>query len=353
MVSKKTRRNFMYAVFSTVMLVVAACSSAPERSTSSGSSSITVYTALEDDQLERYLKSFKRDYPDIEVNIVRDSTGIVTAKLLAEKENPQADVVWGLAASSLLVADNQGLLEPYAPQGLELVEPKLRDSRNPPHWVGINAWMSAFCANTIELKNQNLPMPNSWEDLTKPVYKDRLVMPNPASSGTGFLSVSAMLQLKGEEAGWQYLNRLHENIAQYTHSGSKPCKMAGTGEYPIGISFGYRAARQKSAGEPIEPVFPQEGSGWDIEANALVKKGEIKPAAKTFLDWAITSEVSQEYAKSFAVTAVKTNIPIPEGFPAQPTEQLLDNDLSWAAENRDRILKEWTNRYDSKSEPKN
>ena len=287
------------------------------------------------------------------MNIVRDSTGIVTAKLLAEKENPQADVVWGLAASSLLVADNQGLLEPYAPQGLELVEPKLRDSRNPPHWVGINAWMSAFCANTIELENQNLPMPKSWEDLTKPVYKDRLVMPNPASSGTGFLSVSAMLQLKGEEAGWQYLDRLHENIAQYTHSGSKPCKMAGTGEYPIGISFGYRAARQKSAGEPIEPVFPQEGSGWDIEANALVKKGEIKPAAKTFLDWAITSEVSQEYAKSFAVTAVKTNIPIPEGFPAQPTEQLLGNDLSWAAENRDRILKEWTNRYDSKSEPKN
>lgn len=177
-------------------------------------------------------------------------------------------------------------------------------------------------------------------------------MSNPASSGTGFLSVSAILQMMGEEKGWQYLDALHQNVAQYMHSGSRPCKAAGAGEYPIGISFDYRAVTQKNDGEPIEAVFPQEGSGWDIEANALVKKPQINPDAKTFLDWAITPAISQEYAKSFAVTAVKTDVPIPQGYPQEPLKQLINNDFNWAATHRDRILQEWTRRYDSKSEPK-
>lgn len=343
-----------------VVLLVSSCSTRTDpgndtagTSTSPGSAeTITVYTALEDDQLNDYLSLFEQEHPEINVNIVRDSTGIVTAKLIAEKDNPQADVVWGLAASSLLLADQQGLLEPYAPAGLDRVKPQFRDDRDPPHWVGIDAWMSAFCVNTIEAENNGLPIPQSWEDLTDPVYQNQIVMSNPASSGTGYLSVAAILQLKGEEEGWAYLDGLHNNIAQYMHSGSKPCKAAGTGEYPIGISFGYRATKQKEAGEPIQPVFPSEGSGWDIEANALIKKAEIKPAAKTFLDWAITPGVSEKYAQNFAVTAVPTDVPIPEGFPPDPTQQLIQNDFQWAAENRDRILAEWTKRYDSKSEPK-
>ncbi|MBD2304463.1 putative 2-aminoethylphosphonate ABC transporter substrate-binding protein [Chroococcidiopsis sp. FACHB-1243] len=315
-------------------------------------STITVYTALEDDQIKEYLALFQKEHPDLKVNIVRDSTGVVTAKLLAEKDNPRADAVWGLAASSLLIADQQGILAPYAPAGLEKVRSQFRDDRNPPHWVGIDAWMSAFCVNTVQLQKKNLPMPQSWADLTNPKYKNQIVMSNPASSGTGFLSVSAILQMKGEEQGWKYLDGLHQNIAQYMHSGSRPCKAAGAGEYPIGISFDYRAVKQKNDGEPIEPVFPKEGSGWDIEANALVQKPQINPAARTFLDWAVTPAVSQKYAENFAITAVKTDKPIPQGYPTEPLKQMIKNDFKWAAQNRDRILQEWTKRYDSKSEPK-
>ncbi|MEI6329438.1 MAG: putative 2-aminoethylphosphonate ABC transporter substrate-binding protein [Pseudanabaena sp. ELA645] len=314
---------------------------------------ITVYTALEDDQLAEYLPLFQKAYPDIKVNKVRDSTGVVTAKLLAEKDNPTADVVWGLAASSLLVADKQGLLEPYAPKGLEAVQAQFRDEKNPPNWVGIDAWESAFCVNTVESDKKKLPIPTSWDDLLKPEYKGQIVMSNPASSGTGFLSVSAILQMRGEADGWKYLDGLHENIAQYVHSGSKPCKLAGSGEYAIGISFGYRAVKQKNGGEPIQPVFPKEGSGWDIEANALIKKANINPAAKTFLDWAISPEISKKYAKNFPITAVKTDVPVPAGYPEDPIKQLYPkNDFKWAAANRDAILAEWTKRYDSKSEAK-
>lgn len=313
---------------------------------------LVVYTALEDDEYPGYLALLKQSHPDIDVKIVRDSTGIVTAKLLAEKDNPRADVVWGLAATSLLVADRAGMLDPYAPKGLEKVRATMRDPAATPHWVGIKAWETGFCVNTVETKQQNLPIPKSLADLVKPEYKGKIVMPNPASSGTGFLTVSAILQMMGEKVGWEYLDKLHQNIAQYTHSGSKPCKMAGTGEFPIGISFGYRGIMQKSKGEPIETVFPAEGCGWDVEANALVKKPKIKESAKTFLDWALSPEVMKMYAKVYPVTAYATGEPVPAPYPADPLKQLIKNDFNWAAKNRDSILAEWVKRYDSKSEPK-
>jgi len=313
---------------------------------------ILVYTALEDDEIPRYLELFKKEYPNITVKIIRDSTGIVTAKLLAEKNNPQADVVWGTAATSLLVCDQNGMLEGYAPKGLEKVRRELRDPNKNPHWVGIKAWETGFCINTIEIKSLNLPIPESYKDLINPVYKNQIVMPNPASSGTGFLTVSAVLQMMGEEKGWAYLDKLHENIARYTHSGSKPAKLAGSGEIPIGISFGYRGIIQKQKGEPVLTVFPKEGSGWDVEANALIKKPVIKKSSKIFLDWAISEPVMKEYAKVYPITAYATGLPVPEGYPKDPEKQLIKNDLNWAAKHRAAILEEWTKRYDTKSEAK-
>ncbi|MBB3110686.1 iron(III) transport system substrate-binding protein [Paenibacillus phyllosphaerae] len=314
---------------------------------------LTIYTALEDDQIEAYLATWKAKYPDVKLNIVRDSTGIITAKLLAEKDNPVADVVWGTAATSLLVLDQNGMIEPYSPAGLERVDAKFKDSAEPAHWVGIDAWETAIAVNTVELEKKGLAIPRTYEDLLKPEYKGLITMPNPASSGTGFLTVSGLLQLKGADAAWSYLDKLHENIGLYTHSGSKPAKMAGTGEYPIGISFGYRAITEKNGGSPVEVVFPAEGSGWDVEANALVKKASIKQVAKDFLDWAITDDAMKEYNKNYAIVAVNASEgAIPEGYAKNPLEQLIDYDLQQAAKDRDGILAEWTKRYDGKSEPK-
>ncbi len=310
---------------------------------------LLVYTAIEDDQYPPLLDDFKAQHPDIDVKIVRDSTGIITAKLLAEKDNPQADLVWGLAVTSLMIAERQGMLEPYAPAGLDRIAPKFRDAADPPAWVGMDAWMTAFCVNTREVEALGLPIPESFEDLLDPVYENHLVMPNPASSGTGFLTVSAVMQLMGEEAGWEFLGKLHNNMAQYTHSGSKPCKLAGSGEFPIGISFGYRGIQQAQKGEPIQVVFPSEGSGWDLEVSALIKKPGIKPGAKTFLDWAIGDSAMDVYAKSYAIVATG-KVTDAEGFPADPMHQLIENDFGWAADNRDRLLEEWTDRFGAKSE---
>jgi iron(III) transport system substrate-binding protein len=163
---------------------------------------LTVYTALEADQVAEYKAAFEKVNPDIEIKWVRDSTGVVTAKLLAEKNNPRADVVWGLAASSLAILDKEGMLTPYAPADLSKIDAKYRSAANPPAWVGMDVWGATICFNTVEAEKQHLPKPTSWADLTKPVYAGKIVMPNPASSGTGYLDVSAWLQMLGEQKGW-------------------------------------------------------------------------------------------------------------------------------------------------------
>ena len=317
------------------------------------SGEITVYTALEDEQVSDYLAKFNETYPDITVNIVRESTGIITAKLIAEKDNPQADLVWGTAASSMMVLDDMGALEPYEPEGCDRILPQFKSDKEVPTWVGIDAWETAFVVNTEELKKLGMEPEEikSYEDLLDPRLKGQIVMSNPNSSGTGFLTVSAILQLKGKdsEAGWDYLDQLHENIAQYVHSGSKPAKMAASGECAVGISFGYAGISQSDKGAPVEVIFPEEGSGWDLEANALMKKEEINPAAYTFLDWAISDEAMDLYRVNYPIVTVE-NTGTYEGYDSNPLDQLIDNDFSWAAENRENILNEWMEKYDSKSE---
>lgn len=313
---------------------------------------LTVYTAVEAEDLARYAETFNQDHPDIKINWVRDSTGVITAKLLAEKNNPQADVVWGLAATSLLVLKTEGMLEPYAPAGLDKLDTKFRDSDTPPSWVGMDAWVASVCYNTVEGEKLGLTAPTSWMDLTKPEYAGYVVMPNPASSGTGFLDVSSWLQIFGEEKGWEYMDALHENIAAYTHSGSKPCKMAASGETVIGVSFAFRGAKSKAAGAPLEIVVPTEGIGWDMEASAIVAGTAKEEAAKTLLDWSITPKAMEMYNTGYAVVAIPGIAKPVEHFPEGITEAMIDNDFEWAANNRSAILEEWTKRYDTKSEPK-
>src|SRR5690349_2516956 len=317
---------------------------------------LTVYTALETDQLKAYEAGFTKANPDIEIKWVRDSTGVITAKLLAEKANPQADVVMGVAASSLALLDTQGMLIPYAPLNLDGIMSQYRDKKNPPAWFGMDVWGATVCFNTVEAQKKNLPKPETWKDLTKPIYKGQIVMPNPASSGTGFFDVSAWLTLWGDDngkgGGWKYMDALHENIAQYTHSGSKPCNMAAQGEYVLCISFEYRANTNKAKGAPIDLVFPKEGLGWDLEAFGIMKGTKKLDAAKKLADWASSKDAMLLYGKNFAITA-QPGVAAPlANVPADYEKRLVKMDFKNAADNRERVLAEWTKRYDSKSEPK-
>lgn len=313
---------------------------------------LTVYTALEADQIKAYQAAFEREYPDIKIQWVRDSTGIITAKLLAEKNNPKADVIWGLAGTSLGLMDKEGMLEPYAPKGLDQISPQMRDAKPVPAWVGMDAFAAAICFNTVEAKKQNLPEPKSWQDLTRPEYAGKIVMPNPASSGTGFLDVSAWLQIFGEDKGWAFMDALHKNIGSYTHSGSKPCNLAASGEFPIGVSFDYRAAKLKADGAPVQPIFPSEGLGREVEATAIVRGTKNADAARKVADFSASRAANELYKANFAVLAIPSVATSNPNLPTDLASRMIKNDFVWAATQRDRIIAEWTKRYDSKSEPK-
>lgn len=313
---------------------------------------LTVYTSVEAVDLDRYKETFEAANPDIKINWVRDSTGVMTAKLLAEKDNPQADVVWGIAATSLLLLKSEGMLEPYAPAGVEKLDPKFVDSSTPPSWVGMDAYVAALCYNTVEAEKLGLTPPKSWKDLTRPEYKGHVVMPNPNSSGTGFLDVSAWIQMFGEDEAWAFMDGLHENIAAYTHSGSKPCKMAGAGETVIGVSFEFPGANAKKAGAPIDIIFPEEGSGWEAEATAIIAGTANLEAAQKLVDWSITREANEMYNVGYAVVAYPGIAKPVEHLPDDIPSKMIENDFEWAANNRKEILAEWQKRYDAKSEPK-
>jgi iron(III) transport system substrate-binding protein len=317
---------------------------------------LLVYTALETDQLKAYQEGFNKQYPDIEIKWVRDSTGVITAKLLAEKANPQADAVMGVAASSLALLDKNGMLEPYRPLNADAIMSQYIDKKKPPAWFGMDVWGATICFNTVEAAKKGIPKPETWKDLLKPAYKGQVVMPNPASSGTGFFDVTAWLTLWGDKDGkgdgWKFMDSLHENIAQYTHSGSKPCNMASAGEYVVGISFEYRANANKAKGAPIDLVFPKEGLGWDLEAFAIHKGTKKLDAAKKLADWASSKDAMLLYGKNFAITAMPGVAAPLANVPKDYEARLVKMDFSWAADNRERILAEWTKRYNAKSEPR-
>jgi len=331
-------------------IAVAAAFALAAASASAQKTELLVYTALETDQLKAYTESFNKTYPDIELKFVRDSTGVITAKLLAEKANPQADAILGVAASSMEIFKAEGMLAPYAPNGFAKLTRNYSESGNPPAWVGQDVFAAVVCYNTVEGQKKGIPKPESWQDLLKPVYKGQITMPNPASSGTGYFDVSAWLQMYGEQGGWKYMDGLHENIAQYTHSGSKPCRQAGAGEFVVGISFDFRGNDVKQKGAPVELVFPKEGLGWDIEAAGIMKNTKKMDAAKKLMDWVATKEANEHFAKNFALVAHPDVKPVLAHLPADLDKRLIKNDFAFAAKNRDRILAEWQKRYAAKTE---
>src|SRR5437763_14774580 len=122
---------------------------------------VTLYTAIENDQLGPFKQAIEAAVPDVEVVWVRDSTGVITARFLAEKDNPRADVVFGLAVTSLILFEKQGLLETYEPKGADKLRPAFRDATPPYTWTGMDAFVSVVCFNTAEAAKGNVKPPAS------------------------------------------------------------------------------------------------------------------------------------------------------------------------------------------------
>ena len=303
---------------------------------------VTVYTSLETDETVKYLEVARRDLPDLDIDIIRLSTGELGARMLAEKDNPQADCIWGWAVTNTEQFIPLGMLEPYKPKGVEKLEKRFVHPKY--YYVGIDMYIAAFCVNKKVLQEKGLPMPKGWNDLLDPKFKGLLAMPNPAASGTGFLQVASILQMygakEGREDGWEFLKKLDKNMGQYIKSGSRPAKMTGSGEFAVGASFDFVVGELKKQGFPVEFVFPIEGAGYEVEANALLKGAKNPKAAKKFLDWAISENAMKAYS-DFKLGVTLPGIPTRPDMPKLSEIKLYPMDFAWQAKNRDAILKKW------------
>jgi len=305
--------------------------------------SITVYTALEESEIKSYLGQARKDLPDIDINVLRLSTGDLGPRILAEANNPQNDVIWGWAVTSMINPKINKLLEPYKAEGVSKLAASYRAADD--KWFATTGYMAAFCVNTDILEKSNLPMPKSWQDLTNPAFKGEVVMPNPVSSGTGYLQVSALLQSKGDKEGWKFLDKLDTNIAQYTKSGSRPCKAARMGEYAVGVSLAFAALQSIEQGYPLDIIIPSDGAGYELEASGLMASSNNKSDAKRFLDWTMSkhaTELYTEYKSIVTIPGAPQSKPAKDaGLPVDISTVLYPVDFMKSANEREAILTKW------------
>jgi len=309
---------------------------------------LTVYTAVEPDMLKKYAEAFTKQHSDIQLTWVRDSGGAITSRLLAEKEAPKAEAIFGVTLNGILFLKENGLLHPYKPKDFDKISERMRDASPEPYWVGMNAWVTAFCVNTKLLEKDGVPMPQSWADLLKPEYKGKIVMPNPASSSTGFMAVWGWIQIMGKEKAWEYMEKLDKNMKMYVHSGSKPAAMAAQGEVLIGLSSPAFAHFFTGRKAPVQYAIPSEGAAWDMEASALVRQAgsipeEKQKALAALMDFAASREVSEIAAESMYIPA-RTDVD--SRAEAGSRDTMIDMRAEQSALERDAILQEWRKRFE-------
>ena len=289
------------------------------------------------------IRTLEKDLPDLDVKVLRLSTGDLGARILAEAANPQHDVIWGWALTNTLDPRITALLEPYSPKGSDKLAAK--DKAADGKWFTTTGYMAAFCVNTEVLKAKKLPMPTSWKDLTNPVYKGEVVMPNPVSSGTGYLQIAALIQSRGNDEGWKLIKAMDGNVAQYIKSGSRPCKAARAGEFAIGTSLAFAAMQSVDEGYPVKMVIPTDGAGYELEASGLMASSKNKADAKRFLDWTLSPGAAQLYTKYKEIVTVpgvpQSKAAAAAGLPADLSKVLYPMDFAKSAKERDAILSAW------------
>jgi iron(III) transport system substrate-binding protein len=313
--------------------------------TAASADKLTLYCSAQEDWCQLMARSFE-DATGIDVNMTRKSSGETFAQIKAEESNPKGDVWWGGTGDPHLQAAEENLTEPYvSPMRAELQPWAISQATSAgDKTIGIYSGALGYGFNTELLAAEGLAEPTCWEDLAKPEYKGHVQMANPNSSGTAYTTLATMMQLFGEDGGFDYMKRLHANINQYTKSGSAPIKAAGRGETTIGIVFMHDAVAQAVAGFPVKVVAPCEGTGYEIGSMSIISGARNMDEAKQFYDWALSTD-AQNLALQVNAFQVPSNLSA-ETSPAAPdlsSIKLIDYDfkLYGSSDERKRLLKKW------------
>ncbi|GEL08274.1 extracellular solute-binding protein [Salisediminibacterium halotolerans] len=300
---------------------------------------VTMYTHNDEDEMQAFASGVE-EATGVETEVLRMSSEEAWSRIDAEHPDVNADMMWGMLHSFALVAENEeDMLASYDSPEWEDVPDEFVDPEG--RWYGWSYWFNALAVNEELLEENDMDVPESWDDLLDPQYEGEIALPDPGTSGTAFLFVSTLMQEMGEEEAWEYLDELDDNVGQYSQSGSAPAQMAAQGEYAIGITWDQAIFDRIDEGYPIDIVIPEEGVGYDLDVAWIFEGAENQEAAETVIDY-IGSDAGMELAAEHRSMVTKPDVDGTIDF--EPN--LIDYDAVWASENRERIMDEWQERFD-------
>ncbi|MFO7805912.1 MAG: ABC transporter substrate-binding protein [Paracoccaceae bacterium] len=306
------------------------------------SEELVLYCSVGEEWCRAQSEAFTRE-TGINVLMTRKSSGETYAQIKAEEGQPRGDVWWGGTGDPHLQAAQEGLTMEYRSPMLDelqdwaTAQAETGDYRT----VGIYAGALGFGYNS-DLVSDNPPA--CWADLLDTRFQDDVQVANPNSSGTSYTMLATIVQLMGEDEAFDYLAELHDNISQYTQSGSAPIRAAATGETAVGIVFQHDAVAQTVQGAPVVTVAPCEGTGYEVGSMSIIEGGPNPESAKAWYDWAL-SPAAQEIgatASSYQVPS-NTNAATPPEAPKLADIKLIDYDFAeyGSSETRSRLLARW------------
>ena len=306
---------------------------------------LVLYCAPQEEWCRAMVTAFEKK-TGVKVAMTRKSSGEIYAQVKAEASNPRGDIWWGGTGDPHLQAAEEGLLVEYrSPLEKDLHPWAIRQARDAKYQtVGVYAGVLGYAYNTELLKKKKLPEPKCWSDLLSEKYRDEVQVADPNSSGTSYTMLATIVQLQGEEKGFDYMKRLHKNINQYTKSGAAPAKAAASGETLIGITFLHDMVTMAVGGAPLKLVAPCEGTGYEVGSMSIIKGGKNPKDARMWYDWALTPEAQALGAEAKAYqTPSNKNARIPPQAPRLEQTKVIDYDFAkyGSSAERKRLLSKW------------
>lgn len=302
---------------------------------------LTIYSAVFDDETHAICAKFQ-EKTGIKTDCVVLGGGEILARIKAEKDNATASVWFGGPCDPFITAKNDGLLLQYKSPNAESIAPKYKDPDN--YWSGIYIGYVGFVSNNERLKELGITAPTSWADLLNPKLKGEIMLASPAASSTGYVILATVLQLMGEDKGFQYMQDLNKNVLQYTERGSGCIASVISGEVAVGICFCHDAIKNQLEGyqDLLKVTVPSEGTGYETGALAILKDGPDQAEAKEFYDWALTAECQdmfKEYGAFQFLTAKGAHAP--EVAAAIADSKTIEYDTKWAGTNKAQNTTKW------------
>ena len=226
----------------------------------------------------------------IAVKLVDDSTGNLLAKIAAEGNNPQWDVAWFDGNVTMQTLDDQGLLlkwtSPnlgnFTDQGLKVVP-----SDHAYYPTGITA------AGVIVYNTKHVPaagLPQDWNDLLKPAYKNMVAENDPAFSGPAYPFIAGVAQvLGGEDQGKQFFTQLKANGDKIFQTNDPTLSSVETGAREFGIIQDSAYYGAKKAGQPLGVIYPTSGVAALPSEVSISAKSKHLACAQQFVNWLLSA----------------------------------------------------------------